>query len=158
MKVLQIKDDTGEVLNEYKSLTEAGKAMGCSASSIRDACMKSHRGFRAKGYRWIALNHNNTSYYRVFFNGRIQENITAQEINDMVLDKRELLNKTKEEAYNNRPSTFKIQCNKCNNIGKLNNYTTFNSIKVEDEIIIEIKDNTIVFKCSKCNTEIILGD
>lgn len=156
MIILKIEDNTGNILQRYDSMKKASEDVGCSVSSIREACTKAHRGARTKGYRWIALNpdtNRNHYDYKTNANG---ECLSVNEINYLVSERRQVALRTRQEAYNNRPRTLKLLCVKCNNIGKLNQFTTINSLKVEDDFSIKVKNNTISFVCNKCNTKITI--
>lgn len=51
--VLQIDKDTGEIIAEYKSVKEAGKAMGCkNPCNISGCCRKAYGRKTICGYAW----------------------------------------------------------------------------------------------------------
>lgn len=55
MKILKLDCDTLKIIDTYKTMSEAGRDVGCSSTSIRQACVWAHRGRKAKGYRWFAV-------------------------------------------------------------------------------------------------------
>lgn len=55
MKVLKLNCDTLEIIDTYTSMSEAGRSVGCAPTAIREACVWTHKGRRAKGFRWFAM-------------------------------------------------------------------------------------------------------
>ena len=87
VKVLQLDNTSGEVLNEYPSLSSAADAVGCSSALIRGACVFPYKGHTAKGYRWVAINKEtgkeHYGYGKHF--SSTNENLTIEEINNIVI-------------------------------------------------------------------------
>ena len=156
--VLQLDNLSGEILNEYSSLSSAANAVGCSSSLIRGACVFSHRGHTARGYRWVAINKETGKEhygYGKYFSST-NENLTIEEINNIVNKKMESSLETKKRNFNNRANSFGLKCNKCNTTGKINKSSTLNTLKGRDDIEISSENGCIRFTCLICNTSIEL--
>ena len=143
MIVHKLDNNTGKILDTYKTLREAAEKNNCSVSGIREACVFSYNGRLLKGYRWFAEDENNKrNYYKI-------------KVNERVLERRKEARKRRERVVANNPNTLKLVCNKCNQIGRLNQFTTIISLKEDDGfIVVPTEDHKIIFRCCNCNTEI----
>lgn len=155
MIVHKLDNSTGKILDTYKTLREAAEKNNCSVSGIREACVFSYNGRTLKGYRWFAEDENNKrNYYKIKVNdGGLP--LTLDEVNERVLERRKEARKRRERVVANNPNTLKLVCNKCNQIGRLNQFTTIISLKEDDGfIVVPTEDHKIIFRCCNCNTEI----
>ena len=155
MKILQLDNVTGEILKEYKTLTEAAKAVGRSSSAIRGACVWSYKGQTSGGYRWIAINEKTNLNHYEYGNhlSKTREHLSIEEINDAVAKRREEAAQRRQRCYDNRARSFNIKCNKCNSSGKINNATTLKVLKARDDIELKATESgSIVITCTGCDT------
>ena len=80
MKILKLDCDTLKIIDTYKTMAEAGRDVGCSSTSIRQACVWAHRGRKAKGYRWFAVDEmTGLNYYNCARN-EYGENLSLEEV------------------------------------------------------------------------------
>ena len=84
MKVLKLDCNTLEILDFYKSLSEASRVVGCIPACIREACVWTHRGRRAKGFRWFAMDERTgLNHYDIRKNEK-GENLSLEEVKEII--------------------------------------------------------------------------
>ena len=92
MRVFKLDLDTLEILDCYKSISQASREVGCSVSAIREACRKIHKGINSNGYKWFAMDESTgLSYYGLKRNNE-GNNLSLDEI-------QEILSVEKNEEY-----------------------------------------------------------
>lgn len=164
MIVYKIEDTTGEVLEEYKNLTEAGANNSLSCSAIRHACCYATRGARAGGFRWIAVINKETNisyYHRRIVEAYDNKSVTLDYINERVAHKRlsykKIYKEREEELVKRRPLSFTITCDKCLSKIRIKDKDSISAAEISETLNIDIdvkSNNTITLYCDNCNIEV----
>lgn len=159
MQILKLDYQTGEVLDSYKSVKEAAEKNDCSTSLIRNACIYTFKGTSGVGFRWFAMNEKTgLNYYSFgnYFSADKERNLTLDEANAAVRNRREKLQRDREYNIERRPRKMTLKCDKCGLTAVLNPVAETDDLRERERFDIKINNNQVEVVCCCCETAIVL--